>query len=50
MENIVDLGFFFLSLVVKNIEVLKEFYEVLGFEVMIFCGLIEEKWLIMKNG
>lgn len=35
---------------VKDISKLKMFYEVLGFEVMFLCGLVEDKWLMMKNG
>lgn len=45
-----ELGLFLLSLMVKDINKLKMFYEVLGFEVMFLCGLVEDKWLMMKNG
>jgi len=43
-----ELGAFSISLAVKNVKVSKEFYEKLGFSV--FGGVIEEKWVIMKNG
>ncbi|MGB5882113.1 MAG: VOC family protein [Thermoanaerobaculia bacterium] len=42
------LGTFSISLAVKNIEVSREFYEKLGFEV--FAGDASQNWLIMKNG
>ena len=41
------LGAFSISLNVKNINVSKEFYENLGFEV--FAGDIKNNYLIMKN-
>ena len=41
------LGAFSVSLSVKDINVSKEFYETLGFEV--FAGDIEKNYLIMKN-
>lgn len=43
-----NLGVFSLSLNVSDIEVSKQFYENLGFEV--FGGVLEQKWLIMKQG
>lgn len=43
-----ELGAFSISLAVKDIEVSKEFYMKLGFEV--FGGDITQNWLIMKNG
>jgi len=42
------IGAFSLSLTVQDIEKSKEFYEKIGFEV--FHGVMEQKWLIMKNG
>lgn len=42
------LGAFSISLSVKNLEVSKNFYETLGFEV--FAGALDQKYLIMKNG
>lgn len=42
------LGAFSISLSVKNLEVSKNFYETLGFEV--FAGALAQKYLIMKNG
>lgn len=42
-----ELGNFSLSLAVKDIEVSKEFYTKLGFEV--FGGDLTQNWLIMKN-
>jgi predicted lactoylglutathione lyase len=41
------LGAFSVSLSVKDIQVSKEFYEVLGFKV--FAGDIEKNYVIMKN-
>ncbi|MGY3794763.1 VOC family protein [Aquimarina sp. 433] len=41
------LGAFSISLSVKDINVSKEFYENLGFEV--FAGSLEKNYLIMKN-
>lgn len=41
------LGAFSISLSVKDINISKEFYENLGFEV--FAGDIEKNYLIMKN-
>jgi catechol 2,3-dioxygenase-like lactoylglutathione lyase family enzyme len=43
-----ELGAFSISLAVKDIEASKEFYEKLGFKVIM--GDIAEKWLILKNG
>ncbi|PKB82380.1 MAG: glyoxalase [SAR202 cluster bacterium Io17-Chloro-G9] len=43
-----ELGAFSISLVVKDIEVSKEFYEKFGFHV--FGGDASQNWLIMKNG
>jgi len=43
-----ELGAFSISLAVKDVSVSKAFYEKLGFAV--FGGVLEEKWLIMKNG
>ena len=43
-----ELGAFSVSLAVKDIEVLKAFYEKLGFEV--FGGELAQNWVIMKNG
>ena len=43
-----ELGAFSISLAVKDIEVSKEFYRMLGFEI--FGGDISQNWLIMKNG
>jgi lactoylglutathione lyase len=43
-----DLGAFSVSLAVSDIEVSRDFYKKLGFEV--FHGDVGEKWLIMKNG
>ena len=42
------LGAFSISLSVKNLQVSKDFYEKLGFEV--FAGKMERNYLIMKNG
>ena len=42
------LGAFSISLTVKDINVSKEFYENLGFNV--FAGEMEKNYLIMKNG
>ncbi|MFW2135867.1 VOC family protein [Chryseobacterium sp. TY4] len=42
------LGAFSISLSVKNLEVSKNFYEALGFDV--FAGALAQKYLIMKNG
>ena len=43
-----ELGAFSISLVVKDIEDSRKFYEKLGFQV--FGGDASENWLIMKNG
>jgi len=43
-----ELGAFSVSLAVKDIDVSKEFYEKLGFEI--FGGDASQNWLIMKNG
>lgn len=42
-----NLGKFYLSLSVANIQDSKVFYEQLGFKVI--DGKIEEKWLVMQN-
>ena len=42
------LGAFSVSLVVKDLETSKNFYETLGFSV--FAGAMERNYLIMKNG
>jgi catechol 2,3-dioxygenase-like lactoylglutathione lyase family enzyme len=46
-ENM-KVGAFSMSLSVKNLQVSKEFYENLGFEV--FGGGMDKNYLIMKNG
>jgi lactoylglutathione lyase len=43
-----DLGAFSVSLTVKDIEVSKRFYEMLGFKT--FMGDQSQNWLILKNG
>ena len=43
-----ELGAFSISLAVNDIEVSKDFYEKLGFQV--FGGDASQNWLIMKNG
>lgn len=43
-----ELGAFSVSLAVKDIEVSKDFYEKLGFQI--FGGDASQNWLIMKNG
>jgi len=43
-----ELGTFSISLVVKDLQASKAFYEKLGFTV--FAGEASENWLIMKNG
>lgn len=43
-----ELGAFSVSLTVKDVKASKEFYEKLGF--IVFGGVLEENWLIMKNG
>ena len=43
-----ELGFFSMSLAVKDIEASKAFYEKLGFTV--FGGDASQNWLILKNG
>ena len=43
-----DFGAFSISLAVKNIEISRDFYQKLGFEI--FGGDITQNWLIMKNG
>ena len=48
LEAIMELGAFSVSLVVKDIEVSKRFYEKLGFET--FMGDQSQNWLILKNG
>ncbi|UTW56933.1 VOC family protein [Kordiimonas sp. SCSIO 12610] len=42
-----ELGAFSLSLIVKDIEISRAFYEKLGFEK--FHGDVEQGWLIMKS-
>ena len=42
------LGAFSISLTVKDLQISKEFYEKLGFEV--FAGDMQKNYLIMKNG
>ena len=42
-----DLGAFSISLAVKDIEVSRDFYQKLGFEIL--GGDIIQNWLIMKN-
>jgi catechol 2,3-dioxygenase-like lactoylglutathione lyase family enzyme len=44
----VELGAFSISLAVSDLEVSREFYEKLGFEI--FGGDASQNWLIMKNG
>lgn len=43
-----DLGNFSISLAVKDINVSKDFYEKLGFTVLM--GDMTQNWLILKNG
>lgn len=43
-----DLGAFSVSLAVRDLDVSRDFYERLGFEV--FMGDATQQWLIMKNG
>lgn len=43
-----ELGFFSVSLAVKDIEASRRFYEKLGFEA--FMGEPAQNWLIMKHG
>ncbi len=43
-----ELGAFSVSLAVKNIEVSRDFYQKLGFEVI--GGELSQKWLILRNG
>lgn len=43
-----ELGFFSLSLAVKDIEVSKNFYSKLGFEII--GGDQSQNWLILRNG
>jgi catechol 2,3-dioxygenase-like lactoylglutathione lyase family enzyme len=43
-----DLGAFSISLAVKDIKASKEFYENLGFQVVM--GEISQNWLILRNG
>lgn len=42
------LGAFSISLAVKNLQISKEFYEKIGFEV--FAGNVDHNYLIMKSG
>lgn len=46
--NDMKLGAFSVSLSVKDLNISKEFYKNLGFEV--FAGSMEQNYLIMKNG
>src|ERR1700686_1247690 len=48
LEAIMELGAFSVSLVVKDIEASKLFYEKLDFTV--FAGDQSQNWLIVKNG
>ena len=43
-----DLGAFSVSLAVKDIEASKEFYQKLGFKIVM--GEVSQNWLIMRNG
>jgi len=43
-----DLGSFSVSLSVKNIEVSRDFYSKLGFQII--GGSAQENWLILRNG
>jgi catechol 2,3-dioxygenase-like lactoylglutathione lyase family enzyme len=43
-----ELGAFSISLAVKDIQASKDFYEKLGFEVVM--GDIAQNWLILRNG
>ena len=43
-----DLGAFSISLTVKDLQVSREFYKKLGFEVS--AGDASQNWLILKNG
>jgi lactoylglutathione lyase len=43
-----DLGAFSISLVVKDLQASRSFYEKFGFRV--FAGDASQNWLIMKNG
>jgi catechol 2,3-dioxygenase-like lactoylglutathione lyase family enzyme len=43
-----ELGCFSVSLTVKDLEVSKQFYQKLGFEV--YAGDAAQNWLMMKNG
>lgn len=43
-----QLGAFSVSLVVKDLDVSRSFYQKLGFQV--FAGDASQNWLIMKNG
>jgi catechol 2,3-dioxygenase-like lactoylglutathione lyase family enzyme len=47
-QNNMKLGTFSISLSVKDLKTVKEFYEKLGFDV--FGGSMEHNYLIMKNG
>ena len=43
-----ELGAFFISLAVKNIDASRRFYEAFGFKA--FAGDASQNWLILKNG
>jgi catechol 2,3-dioxygenase-like lactoylglutathione lyase family enzyme len=43
-----ELGAFSISLAVKNLEVSRDFYQTLGFEVV--GGALAQNWLILRNG
>ena len=47
-EQSMELGAFSISLVVKDIEASRKFYEKFGFKV--FAGDASQNWLILKNG
>ena len=43
-----ELGSFSISLAVKDLRALRDFYEKLGFKI--FSGDLEQNWLVMRNG
>lgn len=45
-----ELGTFYPSLVVRDIQKSKAFYEKLGFSIIPNGGSVDEKWLVMTNG
>lgn len=45
-----NVGEFYLSLLVKDIQISFEFYQSLGFEPVTDAGSIEEKWIVMQCG